>query len=358
MINKETEHNIKRMKGNFKIVDSIENNKWAEFVKCHQNGNFFQSPEAFSFFGSVKNYVPIKIFCVDSEGELLGILVAVIQKEMGIKGYFSRRCIVWGGPLLSEKMMDTDIGVIKSQSNKVLEALLDELIKKVKKKAIYIEIRNLFDTSKFDEIFLLYKFKFKEHLNFIVKLENAEDVKKQMSESKFRQVKKSIKAGAKIVTADTEQDVKEFYKHLSKLYSEKVKKPLPDYSYFKNFFWLTTIGKFLLIIYNNKIIGGIMCAIYKDTIFELYINGEDGKYQNIYPSVMATYAAIDFGLKNGIKYFDFLGAGKPNEDYGVREFKSKFGGKLVNFGRYKFINNALLYKTGEIGLKYYGLLKK
>ena len=46
-----------------------------------------------------------------------------------------------------------------------------------------------------------------------------------------------------------------------------------------------------------------------------------------------------------------MGAGSSDEDYGVREFKSKFGGKLVNYGRFIKINNKLLYKIGKMGLK-------
>jgi len=46
-----------------------------------------------------------------------------------------------------------------------------------------------------------------------------------------------------------------------------------------------------------------------------------------------------------------MGAGKPDEDYGVREFKSKFGGELVNYGRFIRINNPFYYKLGELGLK-------
>jgi len=35
----------------------------------------------------------------------------------------------------------------------------------------------------------------------------------------------------------------------------------------------------------------------------------------------------------------------------VREFKSKFGGELVEYGRYKKINKPLMYKIGLLGLK-------
>ena len=42
-----------------------------------------------------------------------------------------------------------------------------------------------------------------------------------------------------------------------------------------------------------------------------------------------------------------MGAGKPDEGYGVREFKSKFGGELVELGRFLSINNPILYSIGK-----------
>ncbi|MCK5059499.1 MAG: peptidoglycan bridge formation glycyltransferase FemA/FemB family protein, partial [Candidatus Aminicenantes bacterium] len=83
----------------------------------------------------------------------------------------------------------------------------------------------------------------------------------------------------------------------------------------------------------------------------------DGQYNGIYPSVLATWAAIDYALKKGLRYFDFMGAGKPDQDYGVREFKSKFGGRLVNYGRFERINNKPLYLLGKLGLKVLGALR-
>ena len=119
------------------------------------------------------------------------------------------------------------------------------------------------------------------------------------------------------------------------------------------------IGKYLLVEYSNDIIGGIVCSITREkAIYELYVCGLDGKYKDVYPSVLATWAAIDYALKYGLEYFDFMGAGKPDRDYGVREFKSKFGGKLVKYGRFERINNKPLYIVGKLGLKILGALKR
>jgi len=81
----------------------------------------------------------------------------------------------------------------------------------------------------------------------------------------------------------------------------------------------------------------------------------DLQYKDLFPSVLATWAPIQYACQNGLKYFDFMGAGRPDTDYGVREFKSKFGGKQVSYGRYLRINKPMLYQIGKSGIH---LLKK
>ena len=60
---------------------------------------------------------------------------------------------------------------------------------------------------------------------------------------------------------------------------------------------------------------------------------------------------MDYGMKNNLPRFDFMGAGKPDEDYGVREFKSKFGGELVEHGRFLNVLQPLLYSVGKTAIK-------
>jgi lipid II:glycine glycyltransferase (peptidoglycan interpeptide bridge formation enzyme) len=71
----------------------------------------------------------------------------------------------------------------------------------------------------------------------------------------------------------------------------------------------------------------------------------------MYPSVVATYAAIEYAKQNGLPLFDFMGAGKPDIPYGVRDFKMEFGGHLVEHGRFLCVRKPLLYWIGELGVK-------
>ena len=43
-----------------------------------------------------------------------------------------------------------------------------------------------------------------------------------------------------------------------------------------------------------------------------------------------------------------MGAGSPGDGgYGVRDFKAKFGGELVEYGRFRYVANKPLYALGK-----------
>jgi len=316
--------------------------RWESFVQNHPNGNFFQAPAAYQFFSGVEGYAPVMIYA-EEENNIKGILSSVIIKELGIKGYFSRRCIVYGGP------------IVKEDEKEITDNLLKELINLNARKTIYIEFRNLFDLSLNKELFKINGFEYKDHYNFNLEILSLENNLKKLNKTRRWEINKSIKEGAEIVEAKELSDVKEFYAMLKSLYIKKVKKPLPEFSFFEQFFSLPTLGKYFLVKYEGKTIGGTMCPIFRDTIYEWYECSLDKEYKNIYPGSLATWAPIEYAAKNGLKYFDFMGAGKPDEDYGVRDFKSKFGGQLVNYGRYQKIYNVIVY---SLAAKSYLLVKK
>jgi serine/alanine adding enzyme len=102
-----------------------------------------------------------------------------------------------------------------------------------------------------------------------------------------------------------------------------------------------------------------MCPVLNGRcLYEFYLFGLDEQYKDQYPSVMATWAALEYANANHIPWFDFMGAGQKELDYGVREFKSRFGGELVEYGRYIKINRPMLYEIGKAGLKLMKLFRR
>jgi lipid II:glycine glycyltransferase (peptidoglycan interpeptide bridge formation enzyme) len=66
---------------------------------------------------------------------------------------------------------------------------------------------------------------------------------------------------------------------------------------------------------------------------------------------------MEWGHNNGYEKFDFGGAGKPDEEYGVRDYKLKFGGELVNWGRFQKVHKPFLMRVGKLGFKIWQKLR-
>ena len=317
-----------------------------DFVAAHPEGNFFQSPAFFDFIKTVKGYRPFQMVA-KKDGRVIGSLLGVFQSNGGnVKSWLSRRLIIWGGPLVQAKSVE--------EEKECFAEFLKALKQYASGKAIFTEFRNFFDLRPYQEIFENAGFEFRPHLNFLVKTDEEAAVRKRVSKSRMRQIKSSLKLGATIEEATDEAEVMAFYDILQVLYQEKVKKPLPGAELFLNFYRSPDLCKFFVIKYENEVIGGILCPIFAGkVIYEWYVCGNDGMIKGLHPSVLATWAPIQYGFQNGYDHFDFMGAGKPDEDYGVREFKARFGGEEVGFGRFYMIMNKSLYQVGQLGLKVY-----
>ena len=323
--------------------NEINKQQWKLLIEQSATATWFQTPEAYEFYAFLPAEMQPFAVGVENQGELRAVCVGyVTQEPNAIKQYLTCRAIVVGGPVIANDVTDDEV------------AALLKAIRRLGDKVIYVETRNFNDYSRWKSVFEANGFAYQPHLNFHVDC-TQDSMLAAMSESRRRQIKKAIKSGVEIVEAQSQSDVIAYYEILKDLYRNKVKTPLFPLEFFMNFFD-NSFGKYFLVKYENKIIGGIMCPILNDrTIYEWFVCGMDEQYKNQYPSVMATYAAIEYAKENGIARFDFMGAGKPNEAYGVRDFKARFGGEQVEYGRFLCVRKPLLYEIGKLGVK---ILKK
>lgn len=300
----------------------------------------FQQPAFYQFLESTGFLEPFR-YSVERDGKEVGVIQGFVQKDGGRwKRYFSRRAIINGGPWLADDISDTE-----------LETLLKKCADGLKHKAIYVETRNFADYSRFRPTFEKMGFVYEPHYDFLVNTSSHDIVDSNMGKSRKRDVNASIKHGVTIIYNPTEAEVTAFYHILKDLYQNKVKTPLFPKKFFIHL-WEADFSKFILVKYNDELIGGTVCIHDEDTLYEWFACGKDGAYNNIFPSTVATYYGIQFAVDNGFKTFDMMGAGAPGDGgYGVREFKAKFGGEQVEYGRFKYVCNKPLYKLGKMAVK-------
>lgn len=321
----------------YNLLDPLQ---WQALVEQSPYATWFQTKEAYEFYAANPNEMKPFAVGVNEDNNLKGLVVGYSTNEKNsLKQFFTRRAIIIGGPLLAEDI-----------SNEALSMLLTSLKNLTSLQGgaggrlpIYIETRNFHDYSKWKSVFETNGFAYQPHYDIHVHC-NAQH---QMSEQRIRQVKKALKNGVEIVEASSEQEIRDWYRILQQLYQEKVRTPLFSKEFFLQFY-REGVGKYLLVKHQGKVIGGMMCPILKTkAIFEWYVCGLDEEYRDQYPSVMATYAAIEYAKHNSLPLFDFMGAGKPDIPYGVRDFKMEFGGELLEHGRFLCVRKPLLYKIGE-----------
>lgn len=323
-------------------VRDIDPQQWDTLVKSSSVATWFQTQEAYDFFSSMPFFETF-VIGVKSKGQLKGLVVGYIQKDGGkLKQFLSRRAIITGGPLLAEDITDEE-----------LRTLLYTLKKQIGKKAIYIETRNFNDYRRWSNMFEECGFEYSPHYDVHVKTSSIEAVNSNLDRNRRRNIKKALENGIFLEYHPDSYDLQRFYTMLEELYRTKVKSPLFPYKFFEK---LAHLPSSIFIIAKNpanEVVGGLACvSLIGKAVYAWATCGDDKNNKSLSPSVMANYAGICYAAEHGFPCFDFMGAGKPEDGgYGVRDFKLKFGGVLVEHGRYIHICNIFLFSFGKFAIK-------
>lgn len=323
----------------------INPSAWQKLVDESLYATWFQTQEAYQFYAANKQEMTPFAYGIERNGELRAVTVGYITRENNaIKQYLTRRAIIIGGPLIANDATEHDV-----------ERLLRVVTSELHSQAIYIETRNFNDYSRWKSVFEANGFAYQPHLNFHIDTTSVELVESRLGKNRKRDIKTSIRDGATIIEQPTIEQVREYYALLKQLYTTKIKTPLFSLSFFEQLYAQPN-GRFILVDLNGEIIGGTVCVeLPGKCLYEWFVCGRDGEWKSIFPSSLATYAGIRYAAEHGCSRFDMMGAGKPDEAYGVRDFKARFGGEQVEHGRFLCVRKPLLYWIGKLGVK---LLKK
>lgn len=315
-------------------ITAIDRSNWEALVKHSPVATIFQTPEIYDFYTNA-NLGKASVFAVEENNMLKGVVVVLLQAECGIKRHLTARAIINGGPLLADDISD-----------EALQLLLNGCTSVLKRCSIYIETRNLNDYSRWRSSLEKCGFEYVPHNNFHIDTSYVEQVDKRMDKSRRRRIRRATEHGVQISNDITL--LPDFYKILSDLYHKKIHKPLPPYTMFEQLAKVPFARYFFVLDAEGKTIGGQLILMLDQRVaYAWYCCGLDKEYHDLYPSIVANYAAIRYAAEKGFERYDMMGAGKPGEDYGVRDFKAQFGGTLVEHGRYLFVCRPLIYNLGK-----------
>ena len=319
----------------------IDQQQWNELVQSSPTATWFQTKEAYEFYTSVSTELAPFALGVEEDGHLTGVIIGYTTHENNpIKQLLTCRSIIIGGPLLDEHI-----------SSDALSALL-VAVKQVAKGAIYVETRNFNDYSIWREGFEQCGFQYQPHLDYHINTTSLELAQHNIGKHRWRYIRLSMRDGAQIVQQPTIEQVRAFYTILQDLYRTKVRTPLWSWEFFEQLYHVEN-AKYILVELDGQIVGGTACVCLPGkAVYEWYACGLDNCRDDIRPLSVAIWGEMQYATENGYPLFDFMGAGSPDQPYGVRDFKAEFGGELVEHGRFLCVRKPLLYWIGKMGVNW------
>lgn len=309
---------------------------WGQFVNSHPAGNIFHTPEYYHLITSTPKHEAIVICCFEG-GDIAGLLLATVVRTFPRP--FSRittRSIVWGGPL------------IKNNDPVIASLLLNEYNLRESLIVLFTQFRNLTDMSLLGPAFTENKYRYEDHLNILIDLGKGKDaIWSEFHATRRKQINRSLRRGVIVTKGDPADKalMDKCYSLLSIVYKREGL-PFPDPAFFEkaaDIFGEKGSLKLFIAWHENELIGFRMVLAFKGLLYDWYAAANDD-FLDKYPNDILPWEIFCQGIEEGYEKFDFGGAGKPGVPYGVRDYKSKFGGELVNYGRYTLIHKPLFYR--------------
>ncbi len=329
------------------VVRTLPSDKWRHFVDSHPDGNIFHTPEMFEVFERARAHRPELWATLNEGGEIVALFTPVhISVKEGPMRYLTTRAVTYGS-ILVQPTPEGQQGL-----DRLLSAYRAESWRSAR---LFTELRHISDASVFRPVLEKNGFRHEEHLNYLIDLEQPLDaVWEQIAKPARKAVERAQRRGT---TAEVVQDrdcVAQVHRLLQKTFSH-AQVWLADSSLLEAAFdVLVPKGMLRMRLARGE---GVPAATsveleYKGVIFLWYF-GWDRQFRAFYPNDALIWDSLQSGVERGYRCYDWGGAGVPNKPYGPREFKSKYGGQLVNYGRATNVHRPLALALSRAGYELY-----
>jgi hypothetical protein len=328
------------------VVNSLEEESWRRFIDDHPESNIFHTPEMFQVFATARNHRPTLWAATDDDGRVLALLLPVLITLTTRLCRLTTRAVAYGSALCAPG----------PKGQEALTLLLRTYLRQVDGAPLFTELRNLSDLSVAQPALHDCGFVYEDHLNYLIDLDHPlEEVMRGIGRRTRKHIRRGLKKQDVVIEEVTERSQVEVCHHLLRKSFTEARVPLADLSLLGAAFdilYPQGMIKFWLARVKDTYIATSIELLYKDIVYGWY-GGVDRAYSNQTPGELLMWHVLQWGNENHFRLYDFGGAGKPGEEYGVRDFKAKFGGKLVCYGRNTYVHSPALLRLSKMGYTAY-----
>jgi serine/alanine adding enzyme len=328
------------------IVSFEQVNDWDSFVEAHPRGTIFHTRAMVETLSATKFHQPLAIGAIDENGELCALLAAVkVQTLGGWFDSFTARSIQFVEPIWR---LD-QAGLAGARQ------LIQRHDQIFQGRTLFAEVRSFFAApDAADDPFLTEGYSYLGYRNILNDLRFTEEELFAKLDKKCRNnVRSSVKHGVCIEEVEPLANVELFYQLVAESYAH-ARVPLSDISLFDNAFRKLPpkTCRVLIAKYQGDVVAAGCFLTYKERVYAWYVGTQ--RIPGVYPMVCLFWDAIKRFALEGYATFDFAGAGWEGEDYGPGRFKAKFGGQVLNYGRYRKVFSPAKLRYSETA---YGLVR-
>ena len=327
------------------VVKTLDPNRWRTAVDEHPDGNIFHTPEMYQVFARAQGHKP-ELWAVKDDDQIMTLLLPVkITLMDNFFKHFTTRSVVYGDLLC----------LAGNNLTESLALLLDVYVQE-NRNSLFTELRHSMDIQACQPVLQSHGFQFEEHQNFLIDLDMpVEQVWGNLRKSARKKIRKAQNKDALAIEELQDRNkLATWYDLLAETYAT-AHIPLAHFSLFEAVFDILHpqgMAQFLLGRVEDQYVAASVALLYKDKIYGWY-RGFERKYSHFLPNDLMVWHLLKWGVENNYRVFDFGGAGKPGQEYGPRQFKAKFGGELVNYGRSTCVHHPRMLKVSQASYELY-----
>jgi len=318
------------------VSSSIPVRSWTGFLEGAQAANIFQSPALMEVYSRTRGYEPHVLAVEDATGIRALLACVFVTYASGPIARFASRSLTVGGPLGDPLAFPDLLGALDSLAGQ---------------KTSMSQIRNL-QPPEDKNIFETAGYRWEDHINYLIDLTQGQKaLLGKMSKARRKGLR--LAEQSRMEVHDLSSAAVEAAYGLLLETHDRAKVPLAPQVLFENAISILAPRGQLWCLMAS--LSGSLCAVrfvlrWRDTLYDWYTGSSDDGRQH-HADELLVWEILMRGMLEGCRTFDFGGAGPPGAAYGPAEFKRRFGGAMINPGRFERVYRPLVIRALRTGYK-------